>query len=313
MDEFNGPLRAWFAMIDRSTLDQMRSNGEFEDVNLDFKRTQYPGGEIGDSDIETLRKYISAFANTQGGIILWGVDSKSPVNPKDRSRFQGYAPIKNGDSFVAALKEHTTRATEPPVSGVLHELIAVDDGFVIKTLVPASDSGPHRTAIDKGQYYRRDADECRAMRHTQIADMFGRRKRPQLRLRGVEVGIQASDFSSGPHSIIYWANHGRGLARYLRAEIESLDRSVKVIPSAKSMLTQSERWTADQRCITVLGGPLGYVIHPGTEMDLCTIGRPGARDKSQFRFRLFADEMPHVSGVMTFQDGKWTAETDGEG
>jgi hypothetical protein len=90
----------------------------FETEWLDFKGA----AQITDNDTKkTWSEALAGFANTQGGILIWGVDArKSRATGIDTAC--GSSFVKNPSAFKSRLIELHRQATEPPVLGV--EIVA---------------------------------------------------------------------------------------------------------------------------------------------------------------------------------------------
>lgn len=300
----------------------MLDRKEEEGFNLDFKRMDV-SGEPSESDKKNLRESISGFANAAGGIILWGVESKSTDKKGDRSRFQKLVPVEDGERAAVRFHELTGVATQPPVSGVLHRSIRVDGGFVVKSLVPASDGGPHRTNEMNGQYFRRDADAFRAMQHHEIADMFGRRSRPKLDLVRSPispVGARSSNYNLGTtiQFVVSIRNEGRGLARHIHLVLKTHVGSFSTAwygLDGNGKTNLQRRPTDDSSRSVMFAGGTDDVIHPSSALDVTHIGAVpdiAAGDiPVSIEYLLYAEGVNPVNGwiVVTKQDIEGTLRT----
>jgi hypothetical protein len=294
MHDVNQPLFELFESITAEKLVEMQSRREEESSTLEFKRCCREGS-LSQDDVTNLKRAISGFANAAGGIVLWGVESKADDGRKDRSRFQRIAPIPDGEGVQIRLHELTATATQPPVSGVIHRAIQVDGGYVVKTFVPASDGGPHRTNEDRGQYFRRDADAFRAMQHYEIADMFGRRARPLLEL--FWQGRHDATLPD-PHDgvwLIGLRNVGRGVARFpcltlandptleplYHCGLDGMQSTgVPIRPAATGVVRS-----------LVFAGGVNDVIHPNQEMQITRVYLKRGCGVVRVRFSIFAEGM----------------------
>ena len=94
-----------------------------------------------------------------------------------------------------------------------------DKGFAV-TYVPESESSPHMAKAGEYRYYKRSGDSFYKMEHFDIEDMFGRRKKPRLKLfvypktGGSRGGKKEVNF------IIGLKNIGRGIAKYPFIKLE---------------------------------------------------------------------------------------------
>lgn len=208
-------LAELFESIDREKLEEFVREGKEENLHLDFKTTK--GSEFkSDDDKSSLAVALSGFANSDGGIIVWGVDCRKNENQVDCA--QDFKFVENVSLFLTKLNDLTGDAVRPLVDGVLHKAIKIDSqrGCVV-SLIPASDLAPHRAEFRSHLYYKRSGSSFYMMEHFDLADMFGRRIKPAL---SVEIEIHSHDH---PHySVIkfFIRNVGRSVAKYYGANIE---------------------------------------------------------------------------------------------
>lgn len=131
---------------------------EFETEWRDFKGA----AQISDQDIKkTWSKALAGFANTQGGVLIWGVDARKD-HATGIDAASSLSLVKNPSAFKSRLNELHHQATEPPVQGVEIEAYpdpsTGDGGFVI-CYVPESTFKPHRAEHADRQYYIRAGDD----------------------------------------------------------------------------------------------------------------------------------------------------------
>lgn len=206
----------FYQSIDEEKIRDFVSSGQEEMLSLDFKTVS--GASLSREDRKNLAKALSGFANSSGGLIIWGVDAR-----KNKEGIDCACDVREIESlqlFLSKLNEHTGQFVNPFVDGVMHKKIVTsqDRGFAV-TLIPASDSGPHMAKAGEDRYYKRSGDSFRKMEHFDIEDMFGRRKKPKLSLY-TDI-IQKGTVSGGPKGIRYRCsviigieNKGRGTAKY---------------------------------------------------------------------------------------------------
>jgi hypothetical protein len=136
-----------------------QSSGVSEEEWLDFK----DGRHIDDEKVKKLwSENLSAFGNTQGGVLVWGLDCRK--NPERVDRVSKISFVRNPEAFKSRLMELHHQATEPPVQGV--EVLAVPDpkdstqGFVV-CFIPESPVKPVRSEHNHNgkQYYIRAGDD----------------------------------------------------------------------------------------------------------------------------------------------------------
>lgn len=151
-----------------------------EELFLDFKRSANSGNDtaLDNRDRNHLSKAISGFGNSEGGVIVWGIECKRGVDGSDlpSTKF----PIKNAKRFRSFLESSISGCTIPPHSKVQnHEITKKNgDGFVV-TLIPKSDSSPLQDLVEK-RYYIRAGSSFVPVPHDLLAGMFGRRPQPNV-------------------------------------------------------------------------------------------------------------------------------------
>ena len=183
----------------------VRANQE-ETLELEFKTVSKPDLSSRD-DKRNFACALSGFANSAGGLIVWGVDARRNSDGIDCA--SGVAEIPSIAAFVSRLGELTGEAVLPRVDGIRHRAIPTKrgGGFAI-TLVPESESGPHMAKLGEDRYYKRSGASFYRMEHFDVADMFGRRRRPKL-----AVTARVTGTGSGAQILLGLRNDGRGSAR----------------------------------------------------------------------------------------------------
>lgn len=151
--------------------------GAVERSHFDFKeKADRRDAILGDTDKKNLAKAVSGFANSGGGVLIWGI--------KDETL--DHKPITDIQKFVSNLLGLASKTTDPFVSNIDGTWIS-DDGKTGYALIniPESHLPPHRVAL-KGDiqhhYYVRTASSFEVATHTMLEDMFGRRPKAQLQL-----------------------------------------------------------------------------------------------------------------------------------
>lgn len=205
-----------FNSITEETVNQFIVERRQEDLHLDFK-TIVKSDMSDKDDKKNFAMAQSGFANSDGGIIVWGIEARK--NDQNIDCAIGKRPIKELPLFLSKLNEFTGQFVNPKVNGVQHKTIPIseDSGYAV-TVVPKSDSGPHMAKAGEDRYYKRSGSSFYRMEHFDLEDMFGRRKKPILTLH---LSIEGGQTSSGPRGkfvhgaiVIGVLNQGRGIAKY---------------------------------------------------------------------------------------------------
>lgn len=165
-----------------SALGQLIAEREPESLFLDFKRSPGEGAGrfLATEDNKNLSKAISGFANSSGGVVIWGVDCRreSETGNEVASRH----PVSDADGLNTKLQAAISRATIPPHPDVQVLSFAEPEnspaGYVV-VLVPQSQLGPIRSVVTN-HYHLRTGSDFGIIPHDVLAGMFGRLPQPQI-------------------------------------------------------------------------------------------------------------------------------------
>lgn len=181
-----------------------------ERVHFDFKEKRDRRDAIlHDDEKKNLAKAVSGFANSGGGVLIWGINDEA--EPK---------PITEYVNFLGKCLELCAHLTDPVVAGVDGACISSssghDQGYVL-IHIPESRVHPHRVILKQeslnGHYYVRSGSSFVIASHVQLEDMFGRRPKPVLDLH-FDVNARKIDSLIEVSIGVFLLNSGRGLAKY---------------------------------------------------------------------------------------------------
>jgi hypothetical protein len=212
-----------------------------EELFLDYKRaaTVTPFPRLDASDRRNLAKAIAGFANSEGGVIVWGVDCRP--NPPYGDVPTGAIPITNPNAFKSLLEGSITGLTLPAHRGVENVVLQITgqtDGFVV-THIPVGLNVPYRTLVDKQEYYIRAGSNFIPTPHAVLAGLFGRAPHPELEIVIKYSGPMNRALPCRLGFGIYARNTGRGIAEdiFLSAETQLPEGCQASFPS-------TEHWDA---------------------------------------------------------------------
>ena len=169
--------------IDRgeTLIDEFIAQGTTEELFLDFKRsaTNGEGKSLDTKDRNNFAKAISGFGNSEGGVIVWGVDCRE--NKEGADLPEKTVPLINPPRFKSWLEGAASGLTVPPHGSVRHHAVVGSDGKsgFVATLIPKSDHAPHQTTTDS-RYMMRAGSNFLPVPHSVLAGMFGRRPQPRV-------------------------------------------------------------------------------------------------------------------------------------
>lgn len=227
-----------------------------EGLYLEFKQKQDSrDGKLSNVDKEHFSKALSGFANSGGGIFLWGVE----VRKKDESA-KKLKPINEVDNFIRSLKSLLLNAVQPFVDDIIIEKIPKNNsesrGYV-KCYIPVSEKAPHRAMLTGREYYKRSVEGFYRLEHFDLEDMFGRRQRPFLEILLDIKSHQSQDLNLYELHFIF-RNEGRSIAKYY-GFVCSFDKNIEFISSHGQIkdITKLNKGNPTISCENNIG-----VIHP---------------------------------------------------
>jgi Predicted transcriptional regulator containing an HTH domain and an uncharacterized domain shared with the mammalian protein Schlafen len=268
--------------------------GNKESLTLDYKQIE----KFKDSD---LLEHISAFANSAGGLIILGVEEKEDELP--------------GNITWGNLREYQKEALESKIVSTIYPKIS---GIKIVTVSNSSDSDKRIFLIDIPQgdnppymagdkrYYKRINFQKRRMEGYEVADCFGKRRRPKLRL--VVNHFIPSIFDSGVVTLrwdVYVTNLGKAVTKEILCKIES--HNTKFIGGSDDFKGFTDEMSHVSGAIGIFSDPHKHVLfpHPTMETFLGTVqfnthvNDWGDSAKFNLSYELLAESMPITKGKFT--------------
>jgi|SRR5271157_589495 len=177
-------LFARFVTDGEGTIQSLIDEQVSEELFIDYKRVTNDGENprLEQADRENFARAVCGFANSEGGVIVWGVDCRNDPQRGDVPSTKH--PIRNVKRFLSYLEGATSGCSLPPHDGVRHHAIEVSDtkdGFVV-TFVPKSMFAPHQCIVGKykDRYYVRVGSNFEMAPHGLLAGMFGRQPVPNV-------------------------------------------------------------------------------------------------------------------------------------
>lgn len=158
-------------------IDRLIEEAAQETLQLDFKRKEVDrNGEFSPNDRKILAEALSGFANSAGGLIVFGVYARKGQDQIDCA--QSAYPISDIQRFYSEAKTEVGRLIQPRLDDVAIEIIPSErvagSGYLL-VYVPRSERRPHRSeAKNQKGYYKRVGDSFFEMEHYDIEDAFSR-------------------------------------------------------------------------------------------------------------------------------------------
>jgi hypothetical protein len=150
-----------------------------EGTYLDFKR-DLPGRDA--RGTQDLVADVSAFANSSGGDLIYGIDEDG-----EGQAAQIVPQAGNMDEEARRVQDVLMNGIEPRVPGLQVVPISVDGGFVLAIRVPQSWAGPHRVRTNNA-FYLRENGRKRTLDVPEIRGLFLRSDQQAQRVRDFRTG-----------------------------------------------------------------------------------------------------------------------------
>ena len=101
-------------------IDDFITDRQSEELFLDFKRSadDGKGKKLHDTDRGNLSKAISGFGNSEGGVVVWGVDCRNDAAQGDVAQYK--VSIENPQRFVSRLEGAVSGCTIPAHPHIQH-------------------------------------------------------------------------------------------------------------------------------------------------------------------------------------------------
>lgn len=165
-------------------IDEFIMNRQTEELFLDFKQAVSSGKNfttLHRDDRKNLAKAISGFGNSEGGVIIWGVECSRDMEAGDVA--QAKVKVQNVHRFLSWIENAISGCTIPSHNKVRNHVISCDqngDGF-LATYIPKSEIAPLMTTSNSAIYIRSGSNNVPAP-YAVIAGMFGRCPQPNIEL-----------------------------------------------------------------------------------------------------------------------------------
>jgi len=188
-----------------------------EELFLDFKRSadDGEGAKLHIRDRQNFSKCISGFGNSQGGVVVWGVDCSNDGTGADVAHT--LFPIQDPQKYQSLLEGVVSGCTIPPHTEIQHYSILKPNGTgYVASFIPKSNVVPIHS-VQKKQYYIRAGSSFVPTPHDVLSGMFGRRPQPKVyhHFRLFEPYLESGSLKVSLDTMLH--NEGPGIAEDLYA------------------------------------------------------------------------------------------------
>lgn len=217
-------------------LEDILARKESESLFVEFKTTEHIDYNqvrtLFNRDKNNFAKAISGFGNSEGGIIVWGIEASG--------RYDDFAttikPISGVENFKSLLETFISLLTIPAHIKVENFIIKrsdTDNDGVVISVIPKGGDSPYQNVTDY-KYYMRAGSSFVPVPHGVLQGMFGRSPHPDVYWNFI-IGNNAVPIITGSKSM-KWSvglmaiNGGQGIAK----DIYGFTRAIS--PGSKCMI-----------------------------------------------------------------------------
>ena len=288
-------------------LDEFIRERQTEELFLDFKQansTGKHGWALSSDDRRNLAKCISGFGNSEGGVVVWGVECSRDVNIGDVAKAK--VKVNNVYRFMSWVESAISGCTIPSHNKVRNHIICADengDGY-LATYIPKSDIAPLMTTIGNNIYIRSGSNNVPAP-YAVIAGMFGRRPQPNIELMFENKTLEIVEDSDA--DILYPQTIDMPPQKYLKISFDILCRNESSVTAHELYLTATAEHLGGEYCRVRFAENNMMTNYMGMEGHLNLITKPELRlpprgrlkyTKVELWFSEFIEEDLLIDGVV---------------
>jgi len=236
-----------------------------EGLYLDFKQKSEPGSSgLNDDDRANLAKAISGYANTDGGLIVWGVKAKAN-SKEDPDVAIELKPISRLKHFHTSLNAIAGGLGDPPVAGVENRAVpngsGSDAGYVVTIIPPRRDTLVQAMARTCKGFFIRSGSGFHQLPEALIAEFYRRKRNPLLKLvlDAGEVQLEEKLLHAENYKKTHWRRENEspwGLCQF---------EQTVALPWIAKLRNEG---VASARCVE-----FNLTCSPCSEWEICTIER----------------------------------------
>jgi predicted HTH transcriptional regulator len=143
-----------------------------EDSFLELKEARFSGAKVSSPHRDALADGLAAFANSQGGVMILGVD--------DKTREVLGIPLDKLDTLVSFVRELCQDSIKPPLAPTIERLTLPDAMGVEQPVVRVEVGRSLFVHKSPGGYFHRVADHKREMQPDYLARLFQQRSQTRI-------------------------------------------------------------------------------------------------------------------------------------
>ena len=279
----------------KQRLDQMIAEGVEENLSLDYKRADSLAKTDGKKTEVT--KDVSSFANSSGGVLIYGVAEFADEPRKHLP--ERLDPIQRSEISKEWL-DQVIQTIQPRIEGVvIHPVTISEPDNTVCYVVEVPQSHTAHMARDH-RYHKRHNFTTAQMEDYEVRDVMSRRTHPKIK---ASIFINRAASRTKPEGVILVKveNVGRVLARHVMVELE-VPLDLNGLINVENPVIMGHDDDGDYFLVRLTAGVPGSPVFPGSDVTLRRKinthvriehmdNRP-VNSRRYVRATVFADEMP---------------------
>lgn len=175
----NASLKLFNSLDKYFDMEELINEGQTEGIYLECKSPLSPN--LGQGLKAQLAEAISGFANTEGGIIIWGISTTKHAH-SDLDILSQIEEIGNCNNFMRQIEKNCPILTTPSITSIQNKIIKKkkeDSKGIVITYIPKGLGDPIQSNMDR-HFYFRNGDEFSKLPYEVLKRLFAATESPDL-------------------------------------------------------------------------------------------------------------------------------------
>ncbi len=286
----------------KERLEQVICDGVEENISLDYKAAD----ALAKTDPKTkfeLTKDVSSFANSSGGILIYGIAEST--EPNKRHLPERLDPLLRTEISKEWL-DQVIQTIQPRIDGItIHPVVISETDGTVCYVVEVPQSQTAHMARDH-RYHKRHNFSTQAMEDYEVRDVMNRRTHPKLKA-SIYINTHSGIFKTEGTLLVKLENVGRVLAQHVMVELEvPLQISGWVAFDEPALIGDRDGQSffvlrlspPSQPCPIFPGSSLRLLRNFREVKEMRGLDDRPLRTTDAIKVRVYADEMPFIGATV---------------